>query len=175
MSLYEFQGIKPVIAEGCFIAPNASIIGDVLLGPNVSVWFGAVLRGDIHNIKIGKNTNIQDLSILHVTQEDPVLLGECITIGHNVIIHGCSIGNNTLIGMGSTLMDGVKVGENSLVAAGSLLTPGKHFPSGTLIKGAPAKVVRDLNTQELDLYGNHYKNYLKTKELYLLSNNFNRI
>lgn len=174
MSLYELQGVKPKVEEGCFIAPNASIIGDVLLGANVSVWFGAVLRGDINNIKIGKNTNIQDLSLIHVTEEEPVILGDCITVGHNVIIHGCTIGSNSLIGMGSTLMDGVKVGKNSLVAAGSLLTPGKVFPSGTLIQGSPAKVLRDLNTQELDTYGNHYKNYLKVKEEYLIYNNFNK-
>ena len=175
MSLFEFQGIKPKIEEGCFIAPTASVIGNVSLGVNSSIWFGSVLRGDINQIIVGKNTNIQDQSTLHVTQEYSVLLGDNITIGHNVIVHGCSIGHHSLIGMGSILMDGVKVGENCLVAAGSLLSPNKEFPDKTLINGSPAKVIRDLNDQELEIYGNHYKNYLILKENYQKTNNFCRI
>lgn len=147
--LITFDKKKPQVAQNTFIAPNASIIGDVEIGPESSVWFGAVVRGDFSKITIGKRSNIQDLSLIHVTEGMPVVVGDDVTVGHRAILHSCKIGNRILIGMGAILMDGVVVEENSIVAAGSLLIEGTIVPAGKLILGRPGKVVRDLKEDEL--------------------------
>ena len=168
MAIYSYDNINPKIGKKCFIAKSADVIGKVTLGDEVSIWFNCVVRGDVNDIEIGKCTNVQDLSVLHVTEKKfPLKIGKCVTIGHSVTLHGCEIGDNTLVGMGAIILDGVKVGQNSVVAAGSLLPEGKEFPDKVLIKGSPAKVSRDLTEEEINMYGNHYKTYIKTSSEYL--------
>ncbi len=132
-----------------FIAPGAVVIGEVHLAENVSVWFNAVLRGDVEALTIGPETNVQDGCILHTSRGFPLTLGRGVTVGHGAIVHGAQVGDNTLIGMGAILLDGVAVGENCIVAAGALLPPGKHYPAGSLILGSPAKIVRALTEAEI--------------------------
>ncbi|MFZ9001311.1 MAG: gamma carbonic anhydrase family protein [Bacteriovoracaceae bacterium] len=170
LNLFSHLGKTPQVGQGAYLAPNCTIIGDVKLGEDSSVWFGSVLRGDINKITIGARSNIQDLSLIHVTEKDSVYIGEEVTVGHKVILHGCHVANNCLIGMGAILMDGVQVGANSLVAAGSLLTPGKTFPEAHLIMGNPARAVRELTEDEIKEYGQHYKTYLINKNNFTKSN-----
>ena len=166
MSVYTHSGIAPSHGENCFIAPNASVIGNIIMGNAVSVWFNTVIRGDIEKIIIGDNTNVQDLSMLHTSKNYPITIGRNVSIGHNATIHGCSIGDSTLIGMGSVILDGVEIGDNCLVAAGSVLPPGKKYPSNSMIMGSPAKVVRELTHEEAEEYGNHYKSYTEAAKKY---------
>ncbi len=166
MKIYEFDSHRPLIHESCFIAPSAEIIGKVEIGNNSSVWFQTVIRGDVNYIKIGANTNIQDLSMLHVASPFPLIIGNNITVGHHVNLHACVIGDNCLIGMGAIVMDGAIIKANSVVAAGSVVPPGKQYPEGVLIMGSPAKVIRSLTEEERRMYGEHYKIYLKNKDLY---------
>jgi carbonic anhydrase/acetyltransferase-like protein (isoleucine patch superfamily) len=149
MPLYALDGLSPEISHGAWIAPDADIIGLVHLAPEVSVWFGAVLRGDNERIVVGARTNIQDGAILHTDAGFPVDVGDGCTIGHRVILHGCLVGANSLIGMGATLLNGVNVGRNCLVGANSLLTEGRAYPDNSLIIGAPARVVRELKPAEI--------------------------
>jgi carbonic anhydrase/acetyltransferase-like protein (isoleucine patch superfamily) len=123
------------------------VIGSVVLGENASVWFGAVLRGDNETIRIGRNSNVQDLSVLHSDLGKPLTIGENVTLGHQVMVHGCTIGDNTLIGIGSVILNGAKIGRNCIVGAGSVVTEGKEFPDNSLIIGSPAKVVRTLDDE----------------------------
>lgn len=170
-----YQGITPDIATSTFIAPSADIIGDVSIGEGSSVWFNCVIRGDVNIIRIGKNTNIQDLSMLHVThytKEDksdgsPTIIGDNVTIGHHVMIHGCTIENTCLIGMSSTILDGAVIGEESIVGAGSLVTKGKKFPPRSLIMGNPAKWVRTLTDEEVASLYKSAQNYVKFMQSYL--------
>jgi carbonic anhydrase/acetyltransferase-like protein (isoleucine patch superfamily) len=144
-----FAGKHPSIPTSAFIAPGAHIIGNVMLGENSSVWFGAVLRGDVNKITIGEFTNVQDGTVIHVTKGGhSTIIGARVTIGHKAILHACTVGNDCLIGMGSILLDGVEIGEGSVVAAGALVTPGKKFPPGSMILGSPAKLVRPLRPDE---------------------------
>jgi carbonic anhydrase/acetyltransferase-like protein (isoleucine patch superfamily) len=143
--LYEFQGIRPVIGRDVFVAPNATVIGDVHLGDEASVWFGAVVRGDFFPIRIGARTNIQDGSVVHITAEKAkTTVGDDVTVGHMALIHGCTIGARCLIGMGSIVLDGAIVEDDCVIAAGSLVTPGAYIPAGSMAMGRPAKVVRPL-------------------------------
>lgn len=167
MSLYSYKGIEPEIAEGCYIADSADVIGKVKLGKNANLWFQVVARGDVNRIEVGENTNIQDLSMLHVVEEFPLLIGKNVSVGHKVTLHACTIGNGCLIGMGSTILDGAEIGENSLVAAGSVIPPGKKFPPRSYIIGTPAKVKRELTDEEVMKYSNHYKSYIITKDEFL--------
>ncbi len=167
MAIYEFEGMKPKIGEGCYIFESADLLGDVTIGDNVSVWNNAVIRGDIGAITIGSDTSIQDLCMLHITEGNPLEVGSQVTVGHSATLHSCTIGNNCLIGMGSTILDDAEIGEGSLVAAGSLVTPGKKFPPKSFIKGSPAKFVRELSPDEIEGYSNHYKHYLKIKERFI--------
>ena len=143
-----FEGVMPEIDESVFVADSADVIGDVNIGKNSSVWYGTVLRADDNHITVGENTNIQDGSVVHISEGYPTVIGDNVTIGHKSIIHGCEIGNNTLIGMGSIVLDGAKIGEFTLLGAGSLVPPGKEIPSGVLAMGSPAKVIRELSEQE---------------------------
>ena len=136
----EYKGIEPKIDETAFIAESADIVGQVTIEKNANIWYGTVLRADDNYITVGENTNIQDGSIVHISEKFPTIIGKNVTVGHKSIIHGCEIGDNTLIGMGSIVLDGAKVGEFTLLGAGSLVPPGKEIPSGVLAMGSPAKV-----------------------------------
>jgi gamma-carbonic anhydrase len=141
-------GRKPSIADTAFVAPNATVIGDVTLGPLSSVWYGAVLRGDINSIVIGEGTNIQDGTIVHLADEYGVRIGNYSTVGHAAIIHACEIGNECLIGMGATILDGARIGDRCIVGANALVTQRFVAPPGSMILGAPAKITRALTEQE---------------------------
>jgi carbonic anhydrase/acetyltransferase-like protein (isoleucine patch superfamily) len=167
MPLYTYREFKPKIGQGAYIAPSADVIGRVELGDNANVWHQTVVRGDVNKIVIGANTNVQDLSILHVTEKNPLLIGSGVSIAHHVTLHACTIGNHCLIGMGAIVLDGATIGEGSVVAAGSVVPPGKTYPPNSMIMGSPAKVMRELTEQERNQYHNHYKSYLNYKEQYL--------
>ena len=147
MAIYELDGIRPEFPDDgpWWVAPSADLIGRVRLKRDASVWFGAVLRGDNEWIEIGERSNVQDLSALHTDMGFPLTIGDDCTIGHKVTLHGCTIGANTLIGMGATILNGARIGANSLVGAGALVTEGKVFPDNSLIVGTPAKVIRTLD------------------------------
>ena len=136
------------IHESCFIAETANLIGDVTIGQNSSIWYMTVLRGDGNYIKVGKHTNIQDNTVVHISTPYPTIIGDYVTIGHSAIIHACTIGNKVLIGMGSIILDGVEIGSETIIGAGSLVPPGKKIPSGVLAMGSPARVVRELTAEE---------------------------
>ncbi|MEC9375955.1 MAG: gamma carbonic anhydrase family protein [Pseudomonadota bacterium] len=146
--IYSLGKRKPFIEESVFIAPDAAIIGDVELHSKSSIWFNVVLRGDIEKITVGSGSNIQDGSVVHTDPENPCTLGENVTVGHMAMLHGCKIGNHSLIGIGATLLNGSEVGENSIIGAHSLLTENKKYPDNVLILGAPAKVIREITPQE---------------------------
>lgn len=169
MPLYSFKDHLPEIGEGCFVAPSADVIGQVKLGANSSLWYGVVARGDINEIVVGENTNIQDLTMLHVIEGTPLIIGSGVSVGHNAILHACTVEDNCLIGMGAIVLDGAHIGKNSVVAAGSVVSPGKKFPAGSMIMGSPAKVVRELRPEELKGYGQHFNSYLESKEEFLNS------
>jgi carbonic anhydrase/acetyltransferase-like protein (isoleucine patch superfamily) len=158
---------KPVIGDGVFAADGSKIIGRAELADHVSIWFNTVIRADVNFIKIGRNSNIQDLCMLHVTEHNSLTIGENTSLGHSVVLHGCKIGNGCLIGMGAIILDGAVIGDNCLVAAGSMVTPNKKFPPGSMIKGRPAVVERELSSDEIFQISNHYKSYLVYKDQYL--------
>jgi len=145
MAIYELDGKAPVVHATAWVADSAEVMGDVTLAENASIWFGAVLRGDTEPIRIGKNSNVQDLSVLHADVGLPLTIGDNVTVGHQVMLHGCTIGDNSLIGIQSVVLNGAKIGKNSIVGAGSVVTEGKVFPDNSLILGSPAKVVRTLD------------------------------
>ena len=147
------------IDSNVFIAPGAQIIGDVNIKSGSSIWYNAVLRGDEGAICIGSNTNIQDLVMVHVSKNTSTVIGNNVTVGHGAIIHGCTIEDNVLIGMGSIILDRAQIGKNSIVGAGSLVTQGKYFPEGSLILGSPAKVKRPLTEEEIENVQSSAKNY----------------
>ena len=149
MPIYALDGAVPEIADDCFIAPDAVLIGKVRLKPRASVWFGAVLRGDNEWITVGEESNIQDHSVLHADPGEPVLIGSRVTVGHRVIVHSAEVGDGALIGMGAILLNRARIGARSLVGAGSLVTEGKRFEGGKMILGAPARVMRDLAPEEI--------------------------
>lgn len=172
--LHTFKGINPSIGERSWIAPSADVIGNVKCGEDCSIWFGCVVRGDVHYITIGDRTNIQDLSMIHVThykKEDksdghPTIIGDDVTIGHRVMLHGCTIENACLIGMSATILDGAVIGKESIVGAGALVTKNKIFPPRSLIMGSPAKVIRELSDEEVaELYASA-KRYVAFKRDY---------
>ena len=166
MSIYSLGALTPRIAPSAWVAPNASVMGDVTLGERVSIWFGAVLRGDIDRISIGAGSNIQDGSVCHADPGRPLLVGEHVTVGHMVMLHGCTIGDHCLIGIGAVVMNGAVIGKNSVVGAGSLVTEGKEFPEGSLIMGSPAKVVRQLDAAALEKLQQNAANYVKNGQRY---------
>ena len=157
----------PKIAEDVFLADNARVIGDVVLESGVSIWFNAVIRGDVMPIRIGRNSNIQDGSIVHGTYKKcGTTIGQNVSVGHAVVLHGCEIGDNCLIGMGTIIMDQAKISPRSIVGAGSLVTENSEFPEGVLILGRPAKVVRPLRPEEIEFLGQSAKNYLHYQTWY---------
>lgn len=161
MPCYELDGVRPAFEDepSCFIAPDATLIGRIELGRDVGIWFGVVIRGDNEPIVIGARTNVQEHTIMHTDPGFPLTIGEGCTIGHRALLHGCTIGSNTLIGMGAIVLNGAKIGNDCLVGAGALITEGKEFPDGSLIVGAPAKAIRTLDDaarQRLRLSADHY-------------------
>lgn len=161
------QGHEPKIAEDVYIAPTATIIGDVSIAEESSVWFGVILRGDVNSIRIGRRCNIQDGTIVHgMYKKWDVQLEDGVSIGHGVILHGCHVGERTLVGMGSTLMDGVRVGKNCIIGAGSLVTEKTEIPDGWLAHGRPAKPIRELNEREKELLSYTENNYVLYKSWY---------
>ncbi len=163
-----YDGRSPRIGQRVFIAENATLIGDVSLGDDCSIWYGAVLRGDVHSIRIGPRTNIQDNCVLHVTNDThPIDIAEEVTIGHGVIAHGCTIGRGALIGMGSRVLDGARVGELALIGAGALVGEGMEIPPRTLAVGVPARVKRDLRMDEIARLEQSWRHYIEYKERYL--------
>ncbi len=149
MALYELDGVAPKLADDVYVAPNAQVMGNIEMGPGSSVWFGAVLRGDNDLIKIGARSNVQDNSVLHTDPGMPLTIGEGVIVGHQVSLHGCTIGDNTLIGIGATVLNGAKIGKNCLIGAHSLIAEGKEIPDGSLVVGAPGRVIRTLNEQQI--------------------------
>ena len=146
-----FAGKTPVIGDDVFLADNAVLVGDVEVGARSSIWFGAVLRGDVFHIRIGEETSIQDNTVIHVTHgRNATLVGSRVTVGHAVTLHGCVVRDQCIIGMGSTILDNAEIGERCIVGAGALVTPGTTIPPGTLAVGAPARPKRDLTKDELD-------------------------
>ncbi|MDQ0148379.1 gamma carbonic anhydrase family protein [Eubacterium multiforme] len=162
----DFRGRKPQISESAYISESVDIIGDVVVEENCSIWFGSRLRGDVNRIYIGRGTNIQENSIVHVEDNFEVNLGENVTVGHGAIVHGCIIGENTLIGMGSIILNGVRIGKNSIVGAGSLVPQNKEFGEGLLILGNPARVVRRLTEEEIEGIRNSAKHYIELSREY---------
>jgi carbonic anhydrase/acetyltransferase-like protein (isoleucine patch superfamily) len=161
------RGKSPQVGSDCFVAPNAFLIGDVTLGARSSIWFNVTLRGDVMPIHVGNEVNIQDGSTLHGTfNKCGVEIADRATIGHNVVLHGCKIGLETLVGMGSVIMDQADIGDHCIVGAGSLVTEGSKFPSGMLILGRPAKAVRPLTKEEKDFLPRSADNYLLYKTWY---------
>ena len=160
MAIYEIDGKSPKLAAGAWIAPSAEVIGNVELGENASVWFGVVIRGDNDTIRIGRNTNVQDLSVLHSDLGVPLTLGDNVTIGHQVMLHGCTIGDGALIGIQAVVLNNAKIGRNCIVGAGSVVTEGKEFPDNSLIVGSPAKAVRTLTEEQVKLLGHLAEHYV---------------
>lgn len=150
MAVYELDGIHPDIAPTAWVADSAQVMGKVQLGEDASVWFGTVVRGDSDTITIGAGSNIQDGSVLHADEGKPLHIGRHVTAGHQVMLHGCTIGDESLIGIGSVILNGARIGRNCLVGARSLVTEGKEFPDGVMILGSPAKVVRALTPEEIE-------------------------
>lgn len=171
-----YRQYQPQVGKGGWVAPSATLIGDAILGEDVSLWFGTVVRGDVHRIRIGARTNIQDLSIVHITQHTgaerddqdghPTLIGSDVTVGHRVILHGCTVGNLCLIGMGAIILDGAVIGEESIVGAGSVVTPGKQFPPRSLIMGTPAKVVKEVSAAQIQEMQASWRRYVALKNEY---------
>ena len=164
MAIYELDGAAPRIADSAWVADSAQVMGNVELADDVSVWFGAVVRGDTETIRIGRRTNIQDMSVLHADVGMPLTLGEDVTVGHKVMLHGCTIGEGSLIGIGAVVLNGARIGKGCLVGAGSLVTEGKEFPDGSMILGSPAKVVRQLTPEQLQGLRLSAKNYVENAQ-----------
>ena len=161
MAIYELDGKAPQLGAGAWVADSAQVIGQVELGENASVWYGTVIRGDVEKIRIGRNSNVQDLSVLHADFGVPLVIGDNVTIGHQVMLHGCTIGDGTLIGIQAVVLNNAKIGRNCIVGAGSVVTEGKEFPDNSVIMGAPAKVVRTLDdaaAARLTRAAEHYVN-----------------
>jgi carbonic anhydrase/acetyltransferase-like protein (isoleucine patch superfamily) len=161
-----FKNLMPKIHESCFIAPTADVIGDVTVGENSSIWHRTVLRGDVNKIVVGANTNIQDGSIVHVADDYPTIIGDNVTIGHGAIVHGCTVKDGAFIGMGAIILDGAVIGEGALIGAGALVTEGKEIPPYSLAVGVPAKVVRELSQEYIEMAQDRAVKYAKLANEY---------
>lgn len=149
MAVYELDGISPEIAASAWVADSAQVMGAVNIGDDASIWFGTVVRGDTSSITIGEGSNVQDASVLHADLGMPLVIGRHVTVGHQVMLHGCTIGDESLIGIGAIVLNGAKIGKNCLVGAGALVTEGKEFPDGSMIIGSPARVVKQLTPEQM--------------------------
>jgi carbonic anhydrase/acetyltransferase-like protein (isoleucine patch superfamily) len=168
MAIYELDGVKPELHPETWIADSAAVMGRVIMHKDSSVWFGATLRGDNDPITIGEGSNVQDGSVLHTDTGSPLTIGKYCTIGHMVMLHGCEIGDGSLVGIGSIVLNGAKIGKNCLIGANSLITEGKVIPDGSMVMGAPGKVVRELTEQQIQMmsagshhYVENWKRYAK--------------
>jgi len=164
--ILNFKERRPIINEESFIAKNATVIGEVTIGKNSSIWYNVVLRGDIDSISIGNNTNVQDGSIVHCDVGVPTIIGNNVTIGHNVVLHACKIGNGSLIGIGAIVLNGAEVGEGTRIGAGAIVTPRTKIPPFTLVFGIPARVVRNLTKEEVENLKEHARNYVELMKRY---------
>ena len=167
--IISYKQYKPSIGKDTFIAENSTIIGRCFIGENCSIWYNTVVRADVNEIIVGRGTNIQDGCVVHCANDYKTIIGENVTIGHNAIIHGCTVGNNCLIGMGSTILDGAVIGDNVIGGANSLITSGKKIPSGVLVMGSPAKVARELVPAEIEEISRSAEGYL------ILSKEYSRL
>lgn len=164
MAIYELDGSAPRMAESAWVADNAQVMGNVVLGEDSSVWFGTTVRGDTECITIGRGSNIQDGSVLHADVGMPLTIGDRVTVGHQVMLHGCTVGDESLIGIGAIVLNGAKIGKNCLVGAGSLVTEGKEFPDGSMIMGSPAKVVRSLSPEQMEGLRQSAQHYIENAQ-----------
>ena len=149
MAVYALDDLQPSIAPSAWVADSAQVMGDVHIQEGASIWFGAVVRGDSDRITVGAGSNVQDASVLHADQGMPLVIGAHVTVGHQVMLHGCTIGDESLIGIGAIVLNGAKIGKNCLVGAGALVTEGKEFPDGSMILGSPARVVKQLSPEQI--------------------------
>ena len=162
-----FDGIAPRFGEDVYIAPGAVVVGDVVLGRGTSVWYGAVIRGDVNWIRVGERVNIQDGTVIHVVRRaHPTLVGDDVTLGHNVVLHGCTVAPHALIGIGALVLDGASIGEEAMVGAGAVVTPGTRIPPRVLALGTPARVIRELTDQELAYNQETAANYCRLARLH---------
>jgi carbonic anhydrase/acetyltransferase-like protein (isoleucine patch superfamily) len=167
MPLYEYQGIRPRLGKDVFVAPNASVIGDVELGDEASVWVNVTIRGDLMPIRFGARTNIQDGTVVHVTGERAsTTIGDDVTVGHMALLHGCTVGHGCLIGMGAILLDNCVIGDESIIAAGSLIAPGAKIPPRSMVMGRPGKVVRTLSDEDLGWVKASVKTYIESARIF---------
>ena len=166
MAIYQLDDFIPSIHGSAWVADSAQVMGQVTLAENSSVWFGVVARGDVESISVGKGSNIQDNSVLHADERSPLLIGENVTVGHQVMLHGCTIGDGSLIGIQAVVLNGAKIGKNCLVGAGSLITEGKEFPDGCMILGSPAKAVRQLSPEQIEGLKMSAQHYMKNARRY---------
>jgi len=173
VAVYELDQISPTVPDSAYVADSAQVMGNVQLGEHSSVWFGAVVRGDTEHIHIGEGSNIQDGSVLHADFGVPLTIGKHVTVGHKVMLHGCTIGDETLVGIGAVILNNAKIGKNCLVGAGSLVTEGKAFPDGSVIMGSPAKVVRSLSPEQMQGLRGMAQHYIDNALRYKAS--FNKI
>lgn len=164
--IFKLDNDTPNIDESCFIAPSASVIGQVNMAENSSVWFNCVLRADNEPINIGKNSNVQDGSVLHVDPTFPINIGENVIVGHKVMLHGCTIGDNTLIGMNAVILNGATIGKNCIIGANALVTEGTNIPSGSMALGSPAKVVKQLDEPTKELLKGGAQHYVHNSARY---------
>ncbi|MDF1535527.1 MAG: gamma carbonic anhydrase family protein [bacterium] len=170
MSSFPFFEKEPTIGKDVFIAPTATVIGDVTVGDDAGIWFGTVVRGDVNWIRIGSRTNIQDGSILHVTTDRfPLEIGDRVSVGHGAVVHGCTIHEECLIGLGSRILDGATIGTGSIVGAGALVTEGQEVPPGQLVLGVPSRVIRTVSEKERDRILRTAAHYVKLKDTYINS------
>lgn len=166
MAVYELNGVSPRIAASAWVADSAQVMGEVEIGENSSLWFGAIVRGDTETIRIGANTNIQDGSVLHADVGMPLTIGNNVTVGHQVMLHGCTVGDGALIGIGAIVLNGAKIGKGCIVGAGALVTEGKEFPDGSMILGSPAKAVRELTPAQKEGLIKSAIHYVENAALY---------
>ena len=164
--IYSLDGQSPTLGRDVYVAPNATVAGDVHLGDEVSIWFGAVLRGDVERLTVGRRSNVQDNSVLHSDPGSPLMVGERVTVGHGCILHGCRIGDGALIGMGSTILNDARIVQNCLVGANALVTEGKVFADGMLIVGSPARAIRSLTPEELARMADSPGRYVERGKIY---------
>ena len=167
MAIFELDGNAPQLAEGAWVAESAEVIGKVELHKNANIWPKVVIRGDNDLIQIGEGSNVQDASVLHTDPGYPLVIGKQVTVGHQVMLHGCSIGDGSLIGIGAVILNGAKIGKHCLVGAGALVTEGKEFPEGSMIIGSPAKVVKDLTPEQITGIGQIAGRYVKNAQRYI--------
>lgn len=164
--IFSAVGKTPVLPEDVFIAENAVVVGDVTLGKGVSVWFGAVIRGDVDAIRIDEGTNVQDGAVLHVDAGSPLTIGRDVTVGHAAVLHGCTIGDGTLVGIKSVILNGAKIGKNCLIGANALVTENKVIPDGSLVVGSPGKILRSLTQEEIDGIVMNARHYVELSSHY---------